>query len=332
MHRFLAVSLGARGRLLPGLFISFIALLILGACGGDATATPQPTDTPAPPPVAQNTVAFQDFGWDPDTAGASGSITYEGIKGSFQATVKVNGLKPSNDYALYLMDISLTGATNLDSTTYNFTTDGGGAATLGVSEIFSGHDGAPLPAYQVHLLIVDQAVELADPLPNPLGINHPIALACSFPLGFLQMDVPGTPDVRLSGGSVPLFNYGWAPGFESGSGSIDYKGQNGIFDATVDVEGLMPSHQYTVRIMGAALNGEITSADFDLTTDSGGAGSIAIKHEFPVPDGVPLPAYQVHFLIIDPSESLSAPLPNPLGVENPIVLACLFPLGFIQLG
>ena len=97
MHRFLAVSLGVRGRLLPGLFISLIALLILGACGGDATATPQPTDTPAPPPVAQNTVAFQDFGWDPDTAGASGSITYEGVKGSFQATVKVNGLKPSND-------------------------------------------------------------------------------------------------------------------------------------------------------------------------------------------------------------------------------------------
>ena len=84
--------------------------------------------------------------------------------------------------------------------------------------------------------------------------------------------------------------------------------------------------------MGSALNGEITAVDMPLTTDSSGAGSLAITHAFPVPDGVPLGAFQVHFLVIDPSETLSAPLPNPLGVTNPIALACMFPLGFLQTG
>lgn len=332
MRLSLSANVRPQGMLLPVLFLSLIALLILAACGDEATPTPEPTPTPAPPPTADNTVAFQDFGWDPDTKGASGSVTYEGIKGSFKATVQVNDLKSSHAYILYVMDNSLTGATNLDSTTYAFSTDGGGAATVEVSETFSGHEGAPLPAYQVHFLVVDQNVDLPEPLPNPLGIAHPIALACSFPLGFLQLDVPGIPDARLQGDTVPLFNYGWAPGFEGGAGSLAYKGQNGQFEGTVNVEGLKPNFQYTVRIMGAALNGEITSADFDLNTDAGGAGSLAINHEFPVPDGVPLPAYQVHFLVIDPSETLAAPLPNPLGVENPIALACLFPLGFLQLG
>ena len=67
-----------------------------------------------------------------------------------------------------------------------------------------------------------------------------------------------------------------------------------------------------------------------LTTDASGAGSLDISHTFEVPEGVPLPALQVHFLVIDRSKTITDPQ-NPFGIENPIVLACLFPLGFIQL-
>ena len=279
-----------------------------------------------------NVVAFQDFGWDPDTSGASGSVTYSGVGSSFTAEVAVKDLKPSNTYNLYLMDVGLTGATSLDTTTYSFTTDAQGAATVSVAETFDVADGAPLPAFQVHFLVVDESIELSEPLSNPFGIARPIALACSFPLGFLQLDVPTAPTVSLSGDSVPLFNFGWAPGFEGGSGSVAYTGQNEQFEGTVTVQDLKADFTYTVRVMGSALNGDITAVDMELTTDSTGAGSIDITHAFPVPDGVPLGGFQVHFLVIDPSESLSAPLPNPLGVENPIVLACLFPLGFLQTG
>jgi len=278
-----------------------------------------------------NTVALQDFGWDSDTSGASGSVTYGGVGGSFAADVEVADLKPSYDYTLYLMDVGITGATSLD-TSYAFTTDAQGAATISVAKTFDVADGAPLPAFQVHLLVVDDSIDLDEPLPNPLGIAHPIALACSFPFGFLQLDVPDAPTVALTGDSVPLFNFGWAPGFEGGSGSVAYSGQDEQFEGTLTVEDLKPDFTYTVRIMGSALNGDITAVDMELTTDSSGAGSIEIAHAFPVPEGVPLPAFQVHFLVIDTSETLEAPLPNPLGVENPIVLACLFPLGFLQTG
>ena len=213
-----------------------------------------------------------------------------------------------------------------------FTTDAQGAATISVAKTFEVADGAPLPAFQVHFLIVDDAVDLDAPLPNPLGIAHPIALACSFPLGFLQLDVPTAPAASLSGDSVPLVNFGWAPGVEGGSGSVAYKGQDEQFNGTLTVSDLKPDFEYTVRVMGSALNGEITAVDMALTTDSNGAGSLEVTHAFPVPDGVPLAGFQVHFLVIDPSETLSAPLPNPLGIENPIVLACLFPLGFLQTG
>ena len=82
-------------------------------------------------------------------------------------------------------------------------------------------------------------------------------------------------------------------------------------------------------MMSSALNGEKTFTEMPLTTDASGAGSINISHVFDVPDGVPLPVFQVHFLVIDRSETLADP-PNPFGIENPIVLACLFPLGFAQ--
>ena len=295
------------------------------------TAMPSSTAN-AQESAVTNTVAFQDFGWDPDTKGASGSATYGGVSGSFAADVEVKDLKPSYAYNLYVMDVGVTGATSLDSTTYVFTTDAQGAATISVAKTFDVAEGAPLPAFQVHFLVVDENIDLDEPLPNPFGIVHPIALACSFPLGFLQMDVSGAPSVELAGDGVPLFNFGWAPGFEGGSGSVAYTGQNEQFEGPLVVEDLKPDFTYTVRIMGSALNGEITAADMELTTDSSGAGSIEVTHAFPVPEGVPLGGFQVHFLVIDTSETLEAPLPNPLGVENPIVLACLFPLGFLQTG
>ena len=280
-------------------------------------------------PPATNTIAFQDFGWDPDHQGATGSVTYQPIGNSFVATVSVSDLKPAHTYNLYIMENDLTGVTGLDATTYSFTTDEGGAATIDVAKTYEAAEGAPLPAFQVHFLVVDQNVDLAEPLPNPLGVAHPIALACSFPLGFLQLKAPGTPSVTLTGDSVPLFNYGWAPGFAGGNGNVTYIGQNPSFEATFTVGDLKPDHEYIVFMMSSALNGQQTTTETTLTTDASGAGTLEISHVFDVPEGVPLPAFQVHFLVIDRSEMLSDP-PNPFGIENPIVLACLFPLGFIQ--
>ena len=280
-------------------------------------------------PPTTNTIAFQDFGWDPNHQGATGSVTYQPIGNSFVATVSVADLKPAHTYNLYIMENDLTGATGLDATTYSFTTDEGGAATIDVAKTYEAAEGAPLPAFQVHFLVVDQNVDLADPLPNPLGVAHPIALACSFPLGFLQLKAPGTPSVTLNGDSVPLFNYGWAPGFTGGNGNVNYTGQNPSFEASFTVGDLKPDHEYIVFMMSSALNGDKTVTEMPLTTDASGAGSIEISHVFDVPDGVPLPVFQVHFLVIDRSVALTDP-PNPLGIENPIVLACLFPLGFAQ--
>ena len=276
-----------------------------------------------------NTIAFQDFGWDPDHQGATGSVTYKPLASSFVATVSVADLKPAHTYNLYVMDNDLTGATGLDATTYPFTTDDGGAATIHVAKTYKAAEGAPLPAFQVHFLVVDQNVDLTGDLPNPLGIAHPITLACSFPLGFLALNVPGAPQVSLNGDSVPLFNYGWAPGFAGGNGNVSYTGQNPSFEATVTVADLKPDYEYSVFMMSSALNGEKTITEMPLTTDASGAGALDISHVFDVPEGVPLPALQLHILVIDRSEALPD-APNPLGIENPIVLACLFPLGFIQ--
>ena len=110
-----------------------------------------------------------------------------------------------------------------------------------------------------------------------------------------------------------------------------YTGQNAPFEATLNVADLKPSHKYSVVMMDSPLNGAIVSKEFIINTDSNGAASIAISHEFAVPEGVPLPAFQVHFLIIDRSETVENPT-NPFGIKNPIPLACMFPLGFVQLG
>ena len=276
-----------------------------------------------------NTIAFQDFGWDPNLTGATGSVTYRPVAGSFIANVSMADLMPDHTYNIYLMWNDLTGATVLDSTSWPFTTDAEGSATINVSKKLSVAEGAPLPALQVHFLVVDQNEAMEEPLLNPLGVAHPIALACSFPLGFLQLTAPGLPTPALTGDSVPLFNYGWAPGFEGGSGSISYDGQNPSFEGTVEVADLAPDFVYTLFVMSSALNGDQTTMEIVFTTDSSGAATVDISHTFDIPDGVPLPALQVHFLVLDKSVTLDEPA-NPLGIPNPIVLACLFPLGFLQ--
>ena len=276
-----------------------------------------------------NTIAFQDFGWAPDHEGATGSVTYMPVASSFVAAVSVEDLKPDHAYDLYVMDNDLTGATNLDTTTYKFTTDASGAATIHIAETYTAQEGAPLPAFQVHFLVVDPSEDLTGTLPNPFGIANSIPLACSFPLGFLQLSVPAAPAVSLSGDSVPLFDYGWAPDAPGGTGNVSYTGQNGTFEATVTVGDLKPDHEYILFMMSSALNGEKTITEMPLTTDDTGAGTLNVSHTFDVPDGVPLPALQVHFLVIDRSEAITNPT-NPFAIENPIVLACLFPLGFIQ--
>ena len=98
---------------------------------------------------------------------------------------------------------------------------------------------------------------------------------------------------------------------------------------TFAVEQLKPNHEYIIFMMSSALNGDQTTMEIPFTTDSSGAASVDISHTFDIPDGVPLPALQVHFLVLDKSVTLDEPA-NPLGIPNPIVLACLFPLGFIQ--
>ena len=277
-----------------------------------------------------NTVAFQDFGWDPNHTGATGSVTYKPPANSFVGNVSVADLMPDRTYNLYLMWNDLTGATALDATSWPFTTDVQGAATVSVSKKLSITEGAPLPALQLHFLVVDQNLPMSEPLLNPLGVAHPIAIACSFPLGLLQLSAPGTPTTALNGDSVPLFNYGWAPGFDGGSGSVSYVGQNPTFEGTVSVADLKPDFDYTVFVMSSALDGNQTTMEIALTTDSSGTGSVDISHAFDIPEGVPLPALQVHFLILDKSVTLDEPA-NPLGIPNPIALACLFPLGFIQM-
>ncbi len=309
---------------------NFAAARLLGLVPG----TPLPAVLSVVPGVEggglTNTVAFQDFGWDPNHTGATGSVTYKPLASSFTATVNVADLKPSHTYNLYIMENDLTGKTGLDSTSYVFTTDEAGAAAINVAKIYEAAEGAPLPAFQVHFLVVDKSVDLTGTLPNPLGVAHPIALACSFPLGFLQLSVPGVTPASLSGDSVPLFNYGWAPGYSGGNGSISYTGQSPTFEATVTVGDLKPDHEYVIFMMSSALNGEKTTTEMTLSTDANGAGSLDISHSFEIPEGLPLPALQVHFLVIDRSEALPDAI-NPFGIENPIVLACQFPLGFIQM-
>lgn len=124
---------------------------------------------------------------------------------------------------------------------------------------------------------------------------------------------------------VPLANLGWAPGFEGGSGKIHYLPLNQTFIAEITVDGLKPNHEYTIQSMGADVGGKITGGSSSLMTDGDGSGVAIVALDLP-DDAKPLPAYQVHVLVVDPSESLEGA--NPMGINNPIPLVCLYPLGF----
>ena len=70
------------------ILLGLIVMLLLTAMPSSAASAQESTTT--------NAVAFQDFGWDPDTKGASGSATYGGVGGSFAADIEVEDLKPSH--------------------------------------------------------------------------------------------------------------------------------------------------------------------------------------------------------------------------------------------
>ena len=125
---------------------------------------------------------------------------------------------------------------------------------------------------------------------------------------------------------VPLANLGWAPGFEGGSGQIHYLSLNQTFIAEITVAGLKPNHEYTIQTMGADVGGKTTGGASSLMTDRDGSGVAIVALDLP-DDAKPLPAYQVHVLVVDPSVSLEEPA-NPMGIKNPVPLVCLYPLGF----
>ena len=161
--------------------------------------------------------------------------------------------------------------------------------------------------------------------------GHSVRVAVSFiviVLGLTLGTATGSAQDGSAARTVALENFGWAPGFEGGSGSITYEGLNDPFQATVNVADLLPNHEYGVTVMGVAVDGTTTSDDssFTIMTDGNGAGSTDVTLELPTGEGVP--AYQVHFLIVDTSQPLDEPLPNPLGVPFAVPLACKFPLGF----
>ncbi len=147
-------------------------------------------------------------------------------------------------------------------------------------------------------------------------------------IGFGLASGAASAQERSAARSVALINFGWAPGVEGGSGSITYEGLNDPFQATVEVDGLLPDHEYGVTVMGVAVDGTTTAdnSSFTITTDENGAGTADVTLDLPAGEGIP--AYQVHLLIVDTSQPVEEPLPNPLGVEFGVPLACEFPLGF----
>ena len=149
------------------------AVVALAACGG---AEPADTEDST---VAYTEAAMADFGWAPGFAGATGQIRYVPSQESFQAEVSASGLKPNHTYNLALMGIDLSGKMTQGS--FPFTTDGAGEVRTSV-DFSLAKDVQPLPAYQVHLLVVDPSATI-EPA-NPLGIPNPIPLACFAPMGF----------------------------------------------------------------------------------------------------------------------------------------------------
>jgi hypothetical protein len=299
--------------------VALLALSLLIASGQSAQAQ-----------SAGRTVPLQDLGWAPGLEGGSGSVIYVAVNDRFQAFVRVQGLRPSHEYGVTVMGLAVDGTATADDSSFTLTTDAAGSGSTAIDFALPA-DAAPLPAYQVHILIVDRSEPLSEPLPNPLGVPFAVPLACEFPLGFLVGDpdsaAPVTDDTTIN-----LENLGWAPGFDGGDGSFSWTPTGDSFEADVTATDLIPNHEYAVYVMAAALDGTVTldSTSYKLTTDGQGAASVSVSLSPPTA-GLPVPAFQVHILVVDETVTLNAPLPNPLGIPHPIALACESPAGFRSL-
>lgn len=272
-------------------------------------------------------VPLQNFGWAPGFEGGAGSVTYVGVNDPFQATIQVDGLLPNHEYAVVLQGIAVNGTATTNDSSFIITTNGVGRGSAEVSLALPVGEG--VPAYQVHVLIVDRSQPLTEPLPNPLGIPYAIPLACNFPLGFRVGD-PATAAPVADDTTIGLVNFGFAPGFEGGGGSVTWGPQGQSFEANVTATGLLPNHAYKIYVLAGAVDGSTTLDTIPVTTDAAGAASAHVSLAPPTA-GLPVPAFQVHILVVDETITLEEPLPNPLGIPHPIALACEFPAGFLAL-
>lgn len=303
------------------LAVIVVALVMFAAVGATASV--------AQTAGSSRTVPLEDLGWGEGTEGATGSVTYIGLNDPFQASVDVKGLLPEHDYGVMVMAVAVDGTATVDDGTFVLTTDGAGNGSTELS--LSLPVGEGIPAYQVHVLILDKSQPQVEPLPNPLGVPFSIQLACRFPLGFRVGDVniaqPAIDDTTIS-----LVNLGFAPGFDGGAGSLSWDPNGDSFEADVSASDLLPNQEYKIYVMASAVDGGITldSTSFPVTTDANGAFSTQVSLTPPT-DGLPVPAFQVHILVVDETVTLDEPLPNPLGIPNPIALACEFPAGFLAL-
>ena len=157
--------------------------LVIGILAGVGITLMASTQSPQISPVS--TMKMLDFGWAPEGwySGGSGMITYEGVGDKYSAQVTVQGLKKDHDYAVFVMGADVQGNVTPDFESFKFKTDADGKAVVQISLALSA-DAKPIPAYQVHILVVEPGPDLEGPLPNPFGINQPIALACESPMGF----------------------------------------------------------------------------------------------------------------------------------------------------
>lgn len=132
-------------------------------------------------------------------------------------------------------------------------------------------------------------------------------------------------DSTVEYATMNLADFGWAPGFSGATGQIRYLSAQESFQAEVSAEGLKPNHTYNIAVMGVDLAGKATQGSFTFATDADGKGQASVNLALSK-DVKPLPAYQVHLMVTDPAETIEPA--NPLGIPNPIPLACFTPMGF----
>ena len=166
-------------------------------------------------------------------------------------------------------------------------------------------------------------------------MQHAVSRASWVALGFLSIalvaaacggaEPADTADSTVEYATMTLADFGWAPGFTGATGQIRYVSAQESFQAEVSAEGLKPNHTYNIAVMGVDLAGKATPGSFTFTTDADGKGQASVNLALPK-DAKPLPAYQVHLMVSDPAETIEPA--NPLGIPNPIPLACFTPMGF----